>query len=251
MDTRHTSDFDAELERRRGMQAVDVPPLHLSTTFLAAGLCLAITAIIFGSIYFGGRSTDFVRDNFNEIVAIAIFIHAVSCVIALVDIIKRFKLAPAALGIVPPTQRLMHVLWQIPCTMVVLVMVQGVMFLALGGKDPVPSGDSSSALLGVSPASALFGFVAIALVTPLWEELFFRGFLFGSVRARWGTSLAMAISAVLFAVAHGIPIVLPYMFTLGIILAALRIFHGNLWGPLALHVFINSMVSIGVLMAVR
>lgn len=251
MDTRHTSDFDAELERRRGMQAVDVPPLHLSTTFLAAGLCLAITAIIFGSIYLGGKSTDFVRDNFNEIIAIAIFIHAVFCVIALVAIIKRFKLAPAALGIVRPTQRLMHVLWQIPCAMVVLVIVQGVMFFALGGKDPVPSGDSGSGLLGVSPVCALFGFVAIALVTPLWEELFFRGFLFGSVRARWGTGLAIAISAVLFAVAHGIPIVLPYMFTLGIILAALRIFHGNLWGPLALHVFINSMVSLGVLMAVR
>lgn len=249
MNMHHTSDFDAELERQRGTQAVDGQPPRLRVTFLAAGLCLGITVIIFGSIYLWGKSTDFVRDNFNEIMAIAIFIHAISCVIALFAIVKRFKFAPAALGIVRPTQRLMHLLWQIPCTMVVLLIVQGAMFLALGGKDPVPGRDPSSDLVGISPVFALFGFVAIALATPLWEELFFRGFLFSSVQARWGSGVAIAISAILFAMAHGIPIVLPYMFTLGIILAALRIFHGNLWGPLALHVFINSMVSFGILMA--
>lgn len=40
---------------------------------------------------------------------------------------------------------------------------------------------------------------AIAIITPIWEELFFRGVICGCVRTRLGTVGTVMISAIVFA----------------------------------------------------
>lgn len=250
MNTTHTSSFATHMKNGLRGSVINDGSLRLSTAALAAGTCLAITVVVFGGVLLAALVLPPVREQVDEIIAIAIVIHALVCLLALVAIIKRYKVTPTQLGITRPTWRLTHLLWQIPIAMIALIIVQATMFVALGGKDPVPDHSVSDGMMELSPVFALLGFIGTAVLTPIWEELFFRGFLFGSVQARWGTGLAIAVSAVIFAIAHGVPIVLPYMFTLGVILAALRIFHKSLWGPLALHVTINSIVSIGVLVAV-
>ncbi|GAA1547811.1 hypothetical protein GCM10009691_22830 [Brevibacterium picturae] len=74
--------------------------------------------------------------------------------------------------------------------------------------------------------------------------------IYGYVRGRLGAAWAVAISAAIFALCHGVPILLPYMLALGLCLALLRVFHGNLWGPLGLHIAINSTASLVLLQTV-
>jgi membrane protease YdiL (CAAX protease family) len=42
----------------------------------------------------------------------------------------------------------------------------------------------------------------IGLVAPVAEELFFRGFVFGTVASRFGGAVAFGLSVLLFAVVH-------------------------------------------------
>jgi len=72
----------------------------------------------------------------------------------------------------------------------------------------------------------------------------------GSTASRWGRLAGVVISALTFAAAHGIPLLLPYMMVLGVSLALLREFHRNLWAPLAMHCILNTIASSAILSAV-
>lgn len=62
--------------------------------------------------------------------------------------------------------------------------------------------------------------------------------------------VGLTVQLLVFALCHGVPILLPYLLALGICLALLREFHGNLWGSFALHMTINSTASFVLLRAV-
>lgn len=117
------------------------------------------------------------------------------------------------------------------------------------GANSEAGGSMGDFAVGINPVLAVLAFIAIAVLTPLWEEMFFRGLLFGGIRARWGVVLAVAVTTALFSVVHAVLVLVPYFFTLGLGLALLRIFHRNLWGPLALHVTINCIASATILTA--
>ena len=133
--------------------------------------------------------------------------------------------------------------------MIVVILTQALVF-AITGSDPVSDSSTDSLAGNAGAAGAIVMFAAVAVITPSWEELFFRGLIFGYVRGRLGTTCAVVISAVIFALCHGVPILLPYMLALGLCLALLRVFHGNLWGSLGLHITINSTASLVLLQAV-
>lgn len=92
-------------------------------------------------------------------------------------------------------------------------------------------------------------FLAVAGLTPFWEEMLFRGMIQGSIRARFGRLAGVVMSALVFAVAHGIPIMLPYMLILGLSLALLREFHKSLWAPLVMHCTLNVVASSAIVIA--
>lgn len=101
----------------------------------------------------------------------------------------------------------------------------------------------------VGPAAALAILVAVAVLTPIWEEAIFRGLAYGGFRRRLGPWSAAASSALIFAAAHGVPILLPYLVTSGLILAFLYRFYGSLWGPTAFHMTINMIASSAIIAA--
>ncbi len=70
-------------------------------------------------------------------------------------------------------------------------------------------------------ASRLLIFGMVAVAAPFFEELFFRGALFGGLRTRWGWVVCAVISGVLFAVVHPPQDWLP-IFGLGFGLATMR-----------------------------
>jgi hypothetical protein len=72
-----------------------------------------------------------------------------------------------------------------------------------------------------SVAGRVLLFVLLAGAAPFFEELFFRGVLFGSFRAKWGIRLGIVLSAVVFASVHPLPVGFLPILVLGTIFAIL------------------------------
>jgi membrane protease YdiL (CAAX protease family) len=94
-----------------------------------------------------------------------------------------------------------------------------------------------------TPASIAWLIVLICVVVPIGEEIFFRGFVFGGLRARWGVPAAAAASAVFFAavhlqLVHGLPI-----FLLGVLLALAYQRTGSLVPAIVAHA-LNNVVAL-------
>lgn len=69
----------------------------------------------------------------------------------------------------------------------------------------------------ISPSTLLIGLVSAAVVSPVYEEIFYRGFLYRWFR-RYGVGTAVMMSSLIFMVVH-IPTynVLPLVFVNGLI----------------------------------
>lgn len=81
------------------------------------------------------------------------------------------------------------------------------------------------------------------LAAPVCEELFFRGVVLRSLRARaWGPLPAMAFTAGLFAAVHLRIVGFFLLFTVGWVLAALAEAAGSLFLPMLFHALYNGLV---------
>lgn len=88
------------------------------------------------------------------------------------------------------------------------------------------------------PLVLLFGG---AIIAPIVEEVFFRGFVFTGLRGRWNWRRAALVSAALFAIAHVLPTSLFPIFILGLIFAFLYQFSGSIWPAILMHMLTNAL----------
>ena len=136
----------------------------------------------------------------------------------------KYRLDNTALGFAWKANR-----FNAPLPTLILAVVPIVVLLGIGALHDygarVPSSGVRGLIQSVSQRGdgmEVFGLVLLlGLVGPICEEIVFRGYLFNYFR--WHTSgiVAVALSALAFALAHQIPALLPYYFALGIILALL------------------------------
>ncbi len=88
----------------------------------------------------------------------------------------------------------------------------------------------------------LLGILSLGLA-PIMEETFFRGFLFGGLRGRWGLLGAAFASGLLFALAHftGLPSLplLPAIGMIGMLFAWAYYYTGSLFAPIGAHFLFN------------
>jgi membrane protease YdiL (CAAX protease family) len=88
-------------------------------------------------------------------------------------------------------------------------------------------------------ASTLLWWAPLVAVVAAAEELVLRGVLFDAVRSRSGDAVAVAVTAVLFAVIH-VPLygvaALPIDLCVGVFLGCLRVATGGVTAPLVAHV---------------
>ncbi|RME79178.1 MAG: CPBP family intramembrane metalloprotease [Chloroflexi bacterium] len=80
-----------------------------------------------------------------------------------------------------------------------------------------------------------------AVVAPVVEEIFFRGFVFAGLRTRWGWQNAAVVSAGLFALAHFVPTSILPIFLLGLIFALLYQVSGSIWPAILMHMLTNTL----------
>ncbi len=88
-------------------------------------------------------------------------------------------------------------------------------------------------------------FQALALITPLSEEIFFRGFIFGGLLPRLGPWRAIAVSALVFSAFHLSFGVLIPIFITGFLFAWLYWRTGSLWAAIGAHAGQNAL-ALGV-----
>ena len=117
--------------------------------------------------------------------------------------------------------------------------------LILNGIGVETQGDEISKLFELLDTPVWFFFVG-AILAPLVEEIFFRGFLFQGFRAKYGWVGGMLLSSTIFAFAHLDPVSLLPTFILGCLLAYLYHRSNSVWPGVILHVFVNTFGLISV-----
>lgn len=126
--------------------------------------------------------------------------------------------------------------------LVSLLIVASVLEPVLGAGDEQgldPTGwDSDRA-----PAFALNAFVT-AVLGPIVEEALFRGIGF-YLLAQFGQVAAIVVTAIAFALTHGILVGLPIFFIIGVGLGFIRSRTGSIYPPVLLHAGFNGIALIG------
>jgi len=77
--------------------------------------------------------------------------------------------------------------------------------------------------------------LALAVWTPVAEEMFFRGFVLQGLANRWSFTPAVIVSSGVFAALHLSPALLLPVFVTGLLLGFLYRRTGSLWPSIAVH----------------
>jgi len=84
--------------------------------------------------------------------------------------------------------------------------------------------------------------LTVTVPVPFAEEVFFRGFAYRLLRARWGPPAAMGVTAVGFALVHGLePAAWLPVVPVGLVFALLAEWSGSLWPPVLAHSMVNGV----------
>ncbi|MFH1066957.1 MAG: type II CAAX endopeptidase family protein [bacterium] len=90
----------------------------------------------------------------------------------------------------------------------------------------------------------ILGVVEAFLISPLWEEIVFRGFLYPALKAKAGRWIALGVTSLLFAAIHfHLPTFAP-LFLFGAILTLVYEHKGSLGYPMALHGLFNGLSAL-------
>ena len=106
--------------------------------------------------------------------------------------------------------------------------------------EPIETGELYGTLIGSC--------VIIIVVAPLFEEIFFRGFLYRILRSRMGLWPALVIGGSVFGAVHltsGGPLAVALIAPLGFLLCLLYERSGSLYPCIALHALNNGIVAAG------
>ncbi len=116
----------------------------------------------------------------------------------------------------------------------------------LGIDEP----DESMVAMGKSTQYPILLFLGVAIGAPLIEEFIFRGILWRGWRASWmGLLGTLLLTSFFWAVLHVQypPIIIAYIFCLGIVLGLAREITGNVWIPIWMHALNNGLATLSML----
>lgn len=121
-----------------------------------------------------------------------------------------------------------------------LIMIHNMLLLTFG---VAPQGEYLLELFnGEDGGEGRFGALVLAavVIAPFAEEIFFRGFIFGGLRKKYGWKKAAIFSAGVFAIVHMQLVMLIPAFLLGFLFAYLYDRSKSIWPGVILHFIVNS-----------
>jgi hypothetical protein len=168
-------------------------------------------------------------------------------------LVWRTLLAPAGLGFVTAFGLRPRAAGWRPCVHATLALVAAGIAIDLGlGLLGGPLGLTShwaewfdEGLAWGSPGAVAVTLLGSIVFAPIFEELVFRGLLYGTLRARLGWPLAAVGSALVFALAHGYGVAgFLSVFLSGVLWAWVYERTGSLLAPILAHVVNNAAVAV-------
>jgi len=202
---------------------------------------ISIPIIVIVSAFAGGNLEDGSDAERALEVGISFLLEGVLLLVAAMFSIGKYKLSWSALGLRTPERG--GYWFQIPLFFAALAVfgayVAIITALGVDAEGNVPEDAFDSTVLIV-----FLGVLSLGLA-PFMEEVFFRGFLFGGLRGRWGLVGAAFASGLLFAAAHfsglsTLPL-LPVIGIIGILFAWGYYYTGSLFAPILAHFLFNLM----------
>lgn len=90
--------------------------------------------------------------------------------------------------------------------------------------------------------TVLIGIISAGVISPIYEEIFYRGFLYRFLRTRTGMGWAIVLSSLIFTVAH-FPTTnaMPVNFVSGVIFAWAYERSGSVWPGVIVHGLVNTL----------
>ena len=221
------------------------PAPRLRHAALAGGAVVVCGAVVVGLLLLANKVFGW-NPGTGALIIIVLGALTVASAAAVGLVIRRSpELTPQVLGFRRPTLRILHLLWQIPVTFIAAVAVSGLVlttFFNGSGTGDVSSTAGNIEALGGGLLPILVLWSLAAVLTPLWEEVLFRGLIFQALAHRMPWFAAALLAAGIFAAVHIAPPALAYVFVIGLSACLLLRFHGNLWAPIILHMVNNSVV---------
>ncbi len=93
----------------------------------------------------------------------------------------------------------------------------------------------------ISSSDFVLAFISLVVVAPVAEELIFRGWLYGKLRAKIPAIPAMLVVSILFGIVHGQWNVGVTVFVMSIAMCTLREITGTIWGGILIHILKNGI----------
>jgi membrane protease YdiL (CAAX protease family) len=103
--------------------------------------------------------------------------------------------------------------------------------------------------LRVSWPWAVAVFLLVVLVAPVCEEIIFRGLLWGALDWRWGRWAALAVTTVVFALAHFELTRAPLLIVIAIPIGLARLYSGGLMASVVAHQVTNLLPGLSLMLA--
>lgn len=200
---------------------------------LASAISLGAFGVFFLAI--GGVSTvNRWDDNLSRLAWLAAISESVLLISVWLIVVKKYRLSWRAVGVRLPSGggtfllAAAALLGSLAFTSAYAFIVSGLGFDALV-PEPLPAGLAGDGAVVALTALALGAWV------PFVEEVFFRGFLFAGLAARYGLYVGVAMSAVLFALVHFSPATIIPIFVTGALFALVYHTTKSIWIPIAAH----------------
>ena len=93
----------------------------------------------------------------------------------------------------------------------------------------------------VTNGEFIITFIMLVIVAPIAEEIIFRGWLYGKLRARIPAIPAILLVSVLFGIVHGQWNVGVTVFVMSIAMCTIRELTGTIWGGVLIHIIKNGI----------
>ncbi|HWE60268.1 MAG TPA: CPBP family intramembrane glutamic endopeptidase [Chloroflexota bacterium] len=97
------------------------------------------------------------------------------------------------------------------------------------------------------PLNFLLLFLLLAVLMPVAEETVFRAFVYRLLRTRLPVWAAATMSAAAFAVLHGVPVLMPWFFFMGLVFALVVEKTQSIYSSMILHSMANVLALLGLI----
>ena len=204
-------------------------------------ILVALPAAAVAAVIAGGSDIDNDKAALAVLLGANLLLELFLLVAVALFTVRKYKVSWAAVGLRLPERGG----WWLPLAMLGgALMVIWVYFAVIAALGAEPRSNIPDEAFDSVPLIVLVGILSLALA-PVMEEMFFRGFLFGGLRGRWGVFFAALSTGFLFSLAHVDPLVYIPFTAVGMIFAWGYVYSGSILASMIAHLLFNS-ISFGL-----